>query len=348
MSKVKVGVVGLNFGKQIIETIREGDAEPYFEVAAVCRRDREKCDAVAAEYGVKAYYDIADLLADDEIPVIIDMTGPTGRAERLTAMIRAGKDVMTTKPFEQDSKAAAAVLAEARKLDRVIYLNSPAAVMNRDFATIRDWEEKYNLGRLVAGHHECWYKSVEKADGSWYDDPKQCPAAPVLRLGIYGINDMLQFFGEPEEVQLMETRLFTGRPTPDLARLSIKFKNGAIADTMDGWACQPGRSSMALTLYYENGTVMRNPTLLPNEQFNRGKGIYLCLLTKDDTDGMPTEVVRLQEHETSEFYAWEAFHTAVTTRKRPENETPDSVIVNGVRLLEAVARAAENGGVAKV
>jgi predicted dehydrogenase len=349
MRKLKVGLVGLNFGKQIIDKyLIGGPAEPYFELAAVCRRNKEKCDALASDYQVKAYYTIDEILADESLDVIIDMTGPGGRAARLSQMIRAGKDVMTTKPFEQDSAAAAQVLAEARELDRMIYLNSPAPVLNRDFATIRKWEEEYQLGRLVAGHNECWYKSVEQADGSWYDDPLQCPAAPILRLGIYGINDIVQFFDEPEEVQLMETRLFTGRPTPDLARLSIKFRSGAIVDTMDGWALQPGRDASSLILYYENGTVLRNPNLLPNTQFMTKRGTYLCLLTPDCEDGMPRETIRLKEHELSAFYAWEAFYKAVTTRERPANETPDQVIVNAIRLLEAAARAAQNGGFAKV
>lgn len=346
--RINVGLVGLNFGKHIIENmILKGAAEPYFRLAAVCRRDRAKCDAAAAAYGVKAYYAIEDLLADPLIPVIVDMTGPNGRAERIAQMIRAGKDVMTTKPFEQDSRAAAAVLAEARTLGRIVYLNSPAAVMNRDFELIRDWARRYGLGRLVAGHHECWYKSVEKADGSWYDDPAQCPAAPILRLGIYGVNDFVQFFGEPESVQVMESRLFTGRPTPDLARLSIKFVGGAMADSLAGWVCQPGRGAQSLTLYYESGTVFRNPIMLPGG-WNHPDGSYLCLVTKDSTDGMPQECVRLQAHELSSFYAWEAFHAAVTTRRRPEHETPDSAIVNAIRVLEAVKRASEQGGVAAV
>jgi predicted dehydrogenase len=348
MGKIKVGMVGLNFGRQIIDGhILSGPGEPFFELAAVCRRDKAKCDEVADKHGVKAYYDIDDLLADEDVPVIILMTGPNGRAAQLRRMIRAGKDVMTTKPFEQDSAAAASVLAEARELGRIIYLNSPAAVLNKDFATIREWERKYELGKLVGGHHECWYKSVEKADGSWYDDPEQCPAAPILRLGVYGLNDMLQFFGEPDEVMVMETRHFTGRPTPDMARLCVKFKDGAMIDTLDGWVHQPGRGAQSLTLYYENGTVYRNPPLL-GEDFSDTHRTKLCLVTKDSEDGMPTETVDLDGDEMSSFYAWEDFYKAVTTRERPENETPDEAIVNVIRVLEAVREASLGNGFAKV
>lgn len=348
MRKLKVAVVGLGFGHGFIrDQARQAGFASLFDICAVCDSNPGRLEAAQSTFQCVGYLDLAQLLAQEKLDAVFLFSGPNGRARIIRQIIRAGKDVMTTKPFEQDSHAAADVLAEARRLGCIVYLNSPAAVMNKDFETIRGWEKKYNLGRLVAGHHECWYKSVEQADGSWYDDPGQCPAAPILRLGIYGINDMVQFFGEPDEVQVMQTRLFTGRPTSDLARLCIKFKDGAMVDTMDGWVCQPGRGAQSLTLYYENGTVYRNPTMLPSH-WDAPVGTFLCVVTKDCEDGMPVESVRLKTDELSSFYAWDAFYKAVTTRERSANETPDSAIVNAVRILEAVRRAVENGGMAKV
>jgi predicted dehydrogenase len=170
VKKIKVGVVGLNFGKKMIDGhILQGSAKPYFVLGAVCQLDKEGCAAIAAEYGVKAYYSLDDLLADETIPVIILMTGPNGRADQLRKIIRAGKDCMTTKPFEIDPDEAASVLAEARELGRFIYLNSPCAVDSEDFKIINHWREKYELGMPVGGHHECWYKAVESPDGTRSD-----------------------------------------------------------------------------------------------------------------------------------------------------------------------------------
>jgi predicted dehydrogenase len=351
MKKIKVGVVGLNFGKKIIDTyITKGTAEPYFELAAVCERNAETCDAIAAEYGVKAYTSLDDLLVDDGIPVIILMTGPNGRADQLRKIIRAGKDCMTTKPFEIDPDEAESVLAEARELGRFIYLNSPCAAESEDFKMINHWRAKYDLGMPVGGHHECWYKAVESSDGTWYDDPSQCPSAPIFRLGIYGVNDMLRIFGEPEEIQVMQTRLFTGRPTPDYARMCIKFKSGAIVDTLDGWVVSPERQSTSMILYFEHGTIYRNPTMMPCDpvRANLLNHTYLCLCVGDDSDGMPVETVRIPNTELSQAYQWEIFYRAITTRKRPQGETPDVVIVNSLRILNAMKEAAETGNTVKV
>ncbi|MEM6885399.1 MAG: Gfo/Idh/MocA family oxidoreductase [Verrucomicrobiota bacterium] len=351
MHKIKVAVVGLSFGKKIIDHhIIRGEAEPYFELAAVCQLGRHQCDEIAAEYGVKAYYSLDDLLTDDDIPVIILMTGPNGRAELLRKIIRAGKDCMTTKPFETDPEEAASVLQEARELGRFVYMNSPCATDSTDFKIINEWREKYELGMPVGGHHECWYKAIEDADGSWYDDPDECPVAPVFRLGIYGVNDMLRIFGEPEEIQVMQTRLFTGRPTPDYARMAIKFKSGAMVDTLDGFVASPERQSTSMILYFEHGTIYRNPTMLPCDPVrgNIMDDTYLCVCTSDSRDGMPTEVVRVPNTELSQAYQWKVFYQAVTTRRRPGSETPDDIIVNSLRIIDAMKEAAETGNMTKV
>ncbi|WOO43198.1 Gfo/Idh/MocA family oxidoreductase [Rubellicoccus peritrichatus] len=345
--KVRAGLVGLNFGKLIIEEqIFNKPGSEFIELTSICDQDIELCEHLAKQYGVTAYYDLDELLEDDSIQAVILITGPSGRADLIRKIIRSGKDVMTTKPFEIDPVAAASVLEEARSLNRIIYLNSPSATNSRDFQIINRWREDYDLGMPVAGHHECWYKSIEDADGSWYDDPVRCPAAPILRLGIYGLNDMLKVFGEPESIQVMQTRLFTGRPTPDMARLSIKFKSGAIADTLDGWTISPERQSTSLTLYFENGTIYRNPTMMPCDPVRASihDHTYLCLCTADNDDGMPVETIRLPNVELSQAYQWNVFHQAVTTRIRPIDETPDSVIVNSLRVIASLKEASETGG----
>jgi predicted dehydrogenase len=131
--------------------------------------------------------------------------------------IRAGKHVMTTKPFELDPQAAANVLAEAKSLGMVVHLNSPPATRPGDIQQIFNWQREHDLGRPVSAQCQTWVSYREKPDGSWYDDPKRCPVAPIFRLGIYAINDLMFLFKNPRQVSVMHSRLFTQRPTPDHA-----------------------------------------------------------------------------------------------------------------------------------
>ena len=339
MKKIKIAVAGLGFGQSMVENhIVSGPGSEYFELAALCDQNPQRLDAAVKKFGVLGFPDLEELLKEKDIPAIGLFTGPVGRAEQIGKIIRAGKDVMTTKPFELDSKKADAVLLESARLGRTVHLNSPSATYSKDLEIIEAWKVKYGLGRVIAGRHECWYKSVEKADGSWYDNPDLCPAAPVFRLGIYGINDMMQIFGEPESVQVMQSRIFTGRPTPDIAQLTIRFSNGAIVSTLDGWCLQPPRGAESLAIYFENGTVFRGPALTENTE---GR-VTMCVVPAVNGNGLPSETVSVSREELSHSYQWEVFYKAIHGEK-PANPTPAEVIVNGIKVIEAMRRSQNSG-----
>jgi predicted dehydrogenase len=344
MKKIGAGLVGLNFGKFILDkAIVKGDGSPYFDLVAVCDLNRERVDAISREFHCAGHYSLNDLLEDPAVEVVILMTAPLGRAELISQIIHSGRDVITTKPFETDPEAAKEVLEEARRLGRFVYLNSPCATRSSDWELIDRWRRQYKLGRPVAGHFEAWHKSVEASDGTWYDDPDSCFVAPLLRLGIYGINDLVPLFGQPEQIQILESRIFTARPTADLARVQMKFPDGCLVELLNGFTMQPGRSEDSMILYFENGTIYRNPPLWVS---NYPSGMtYLCLVTPECRDGMPVETVRLPNYQCSRAYQWKTFHEAIRTRKRPASETPDQVIIDGVRLLNSIKEAAISGGV---
>jgi hypothetical protein len=147
--------------------------------------------------------------------------------------------------------------------------------------------------------------------------------------------------GEPESVQVMHSRFFTGRPTPDIAMMTLKFKNGCIAETLDGWCLQPGRGADSLTLYYEGGTVYRNPVLVGGLGFENGP-TRLCVVPASSENGAPVEEVAFDRRQLSHAYQWDTFHKAIHGESI-EHATPDSVIVNGIKVIEAMKRAQSSG-----
>lgn len=342
IKKIKVGLVGINFGNNVAKNkIINGAGGKYFELVALCDTQIEKCTCLAKEYGVKAYFAIEDLLNDPQIEAVILITGPIGRAKLIRQIIDAGKPIMTTKPFELNSAEAYEVLTYAKEKKVPVQMNSPAPSLSEDFKIIESWVEKYQLGRPICARHECWYKRVEEADGSWYDDPEQCPAAPIFRLGIYGINDMVRLLGAPESVQVTQSRIFTGRPTPDIALMTIKFKNGCIAETLDGWCLQPARGADSLVLYYENGTIHRNPVLIGGNGF-ASTNSKLCVIPAENADGKPAEVKEVNQDQLSNAYQWDVFYKTIQGEKI-ENETPIEKIVDSIKIIEAMKRSMKSG-----
>ena len=344
MTKINVGVVGLHFGHEIItDHLIAGGAAPYFRLIAVCDRIRSKSDEIAARYGVRACYDVADMLANPQLEAICLMTGPAGRARLIEQILNAGKHVMTTKPFEVDADAGLAVLRMARERGLAVHLNSPAPQLWPGLARIKQWEREFNLGRPIAARADVWSKYHETADGSWYDNPEQCPVAPIFRIGIYLINDLISIFGQPELVSVMHSRMATGRPTPDNAQLGIRFKSGALANVFASFSVDDGQRWLnPMTINYENGSVYCN--VLPNISDSPRNKPELTLVTRRDGKPVRRTVV---VHSGPEDYQWDAFYKAIRGEKI-ENETSSEQIASGVRVIEAMERADKSGRVEKV
>ncbi len=344
MSKIPIGIIGLNWGLSVIQDqILSGPASEHFELAAVCCKEREKVDVCAHAFGVRAYYDFEALLQDKSIPALGLMTGPFGRASLIRRAVEAGKHVMTTKPIEVDPDAALEVLRLARSLRRVVHLNSPTPLPSPDLAQILQWREELALGRPVAARADIWSNYREAADGSWYDDPEKCPVAPIFRLGIYLINDLIRLIGKPVTVSVMSARLFTGRPTPDNAQLSLTFENGAIANIFSSFCVNDAQWWLSsLTLNYENGTVYRN--VGPAKHGSPRERPEMAVVV--NRGGVPHSLTTVAEGST-EDYQWSAFHRAIQGEPLP-GEMSEEEIVTALRVIRTMARAEKSGRIEKV
>jgi predicted dehydrogenase len=338
-----IGFVGLGFGGYIADTLVTGPDGKFFTLAAVCDTDAARVAAYASRHGVKAYSSVDQLLADDDIPVVGLFSGPVGRAELLRRIIRAGKDVMTTKPFELDPAAARSVLEEARALGRVILVNSPPPEPPDYLKQIQRWQQEHALGQPVGCRGEMLVSYHEKADGRWLDDPAQCPAAPLFRIGIYSLNDLVRVFGRVDAVQVLGSRIRTGRPTADNAQLNLLFASGALGSLFASFCVDNGQHyANSLTLHYERGTISRN--VLPVD-YGRAEGASRLQLLAAPRPGV---LVRenWESAEISGSYPWRTLYEVITRRRAVT--MPIDEIVSAVEVVAAMARAERSGKTEKV
>lgn len=338
--KLPVVFVGLRFGRVLLDRVMCGEEGGAVRVAGVCDLDVDLARCVGGKFALKIYESLDAVLADPTIPAVVLLTPPGGRAALIRRCLSAGKDVMTTKPFERDPAAAAAVLAEARRAGRVVHVNSPGPA-SPDLVVIEKWIREHDLGRPVAARVEMLTSVREQADGTWYDDPQRCPLAPMFRIGIYAINDVVRLFGPARQVFAQSERLRTGRPTPDQAQLAIAFRDGGMASVLATFCCDDGsRYLNSLLLHCERGTIHRNlDPVMPWCAADR----YTARLSLVKGDGASRHLVETRdEAERSGAYRWEEFVAAVRQR-RPLGEADSAAIVNGLRVVEAMAESERTG-----
>lgn len=338
MEKINIGVVGLNFGKSIIKEIVHGSGREFFQLAAVCDKDTNKANVVGDEYDVKSYSEISCLLESQEIQVIGLFTGPAGRSDLIRKIIRSGKNVVTTKPFELNSNETVKVLKEAENLGKIICLNSPSPVLSEDLLTIVNWCREYNLGKPVGCRSEWWASSRTRTSqegkinrGKWYDDPQLCPVAPIFRIGIYMINDIVRLFGRASEVQILQSRLFTGKKTSDNAQMGILFQNGAIANiyaSFVGSYNSPAYRKMIIN--YENGNIIVDRSIYKKE-------CKLTLKTKDN-NGNIIKIPRIVKDVSGE-YQWKEFYRMFSQETDYDISSYYNNIIESIKIIEAMTKA---------
>lgn len=339
--RIPIAVVGLNFGRHIVRQLVENPADGLFQIAAVCDQNRDRADAVAQKMGVRACYDLDEVLADDDIPAVGLFVGPVGRADMIRRCVDAGKDVLTTKPFETNPQAALEVLQYAETRGRIVHLNSPSPLLPPDLAQIRAWREEFDLGRPVGARADVWVPYHESEDGSWYDDPQKCPVAPIFRLGVYLINDLARIFGSASRVQVLHSRLITRRPTPDNAQLGILFENGALANIFASFCINDGDHYRdGLTLNFQNGTIYRS---VGPQRSSRAAELSLVM----NADNGRTIAAQSIAASASGAYQWDAFARAVRGESL-ENVVSPHEVVAGLQIIDAMARADAGSGVAEV
>lgn len=326
MEKIKCVVVGLNFGKWVIDNeLLEGKGKDYIDFYGVCDLNQQKAQEFAQKYGVKYYAEYDQVLADQDVEAVILITGPIGRAALVKKAILAKKPVMTTKPFDISSQQTLEVLRLAEKEKIPVFMNSPTPVAKDEIRVIENWIRKYNLGRPVSYYAETYCSYWEQPDGSWYDDPKKCPVAPIYRLGIYLLNDLCRFFSPAEKIQVLQSRLHTKRPTVDNAQLSILHKDGTIGTVFASFCIddlQYYRCSMQL--HFEKGTIYKNvgPKV--------GEEISMQLVTNQD--GVMKQIEQRVVNEGA-GYLWDVFYQGVRNTLDTPTISPEQV-ASVIRIIE--------------
>lgn len=113
LEPVRVGVIGAG---DISEVYLNGlNRSTALELRKIATRSPQSAQAAAAKYGAEAA-SVADLLADDAIELVVNLTPGVAHEEINAAIIESGKHVHSEKPFALSRQAASelVVLAERR------------------------------------------------------------------------------------------------------------------------------------------------------------------------------------------------------------------------------------------
>ncbi|MDZ4717108.1 MAG: Gfo/Idh/MocA family oxidoreductase [Roseiflexaceae bacterium] len=192
----KIGIIGCgNISGIYLENGKVFDA---IDIVAVADIDMDRAIARAAEYGVPRACSVAELLADPEIQIVINLTIPAAHAEVAMQVVAAGKSVYNEKPLSVTREDGKKLLALAKEKGVRVGC-APDTFLGGGIQTCRKLIDDGWIGRPVAAVAFMPSHGPE----SWHPNPSffyQVGGGPMFDMGPYYLTTLVNLIGPVKRV----------------------------------------------------------------------------------------------------------------------------------------------------
>ncbi|MAC81386.1 MAG: oxidoreductase [Rhodobacteraceae bacterium] len=264
MSKtLGIGVIGC--GNISAAYMRLSPLFAGIEMRACADMNPEAARLRADEFALRAET-VKDLLAADDIDIIVNLTVPKAHFAVSKAILEAGKHVYSEKPFVLSIEEGAALKAIAETKGLRVG-SAPDTFLGGAHQFARHLIDAGAVGRIASG--TCFVQSPGME--MWHPNPDfffQPGGGPILDLGPYYISNLVQLLGPVKRVTAMSSkarakRTITSQPrfgetipvgTPTTIHAILGFASGAQVTYCASWdVWEHGHSNMEL--YGLDGTL---------------------------------------------------------------------------------------------
>jgi predicted dehydrogenase len=261
---VKVGVIGC--GKISGIYLQNGAVFDDIEMVACSDLVLERAETQAEAYGVPKACTLEELLADEEIEIVLNLTVPFVHAEVSMAALEAGKHVYTEKPLAVSREDGRRMLEAAGERDLLLGC-APDTFLGGGLQTCRKAIDEGTIGAPVA----VAALMLNHGPEDWHPNPDflyQPGAGPMFDLGPYYLAALTTLMGPVRRVTgsarvTFPVRTITSDPqtgtsitvnTPTHVAGVMDFESGAVGTlvtSFDVWSEKQSR----IDLYGTEGTL---------------------------------------------------------------------------------------------
>ena len=266
MDRVKIGVIGCgNISPIYLTNLTR--VFKNVEVKYVADRIHERAVKRSEEYGPKAV-SVAELLADPEIEIVLNITNPDQHTIVNRQILAAGKSAHSEKPFNGFLDDAKELMEIAEKKGLRIG-GAPDTFLGAGIQTCRKLIDDGFIGEPIAGNAFMLCHGHE----SWHPDPefyyKKC-AGPMFDMGPYYITALVSLLGPVKRTvgftkKTFPTRKITSEPkygtiidvdVPTHVAGTMEFANGATVQLTTSFDVWGARSLPCIEIYGTEGTLV--------------------------------------------------------------------------------------------
>lgn len=172
---------------------------PDLDVRFVADLDAERARTQAEAFGVPGSGSVEQLLADDGVEIVVNLTIPAAHAEVAAAALEAGKHVWNEKPIALDTDSARKLLEVAERTGRRV-ATAPDTFLGAGLQSSLRLVAGGSIGSPLSAHTMMLSPGPE----SWHPSPDflfAVGAGPLYDIGPYYLTALAQFFGPVHRVQ---------------------------------------------------------------------------------------------------------------------------------------------------
>lgn len=217
-------------------------AQSAGNLVAVYGRNREKADAFAAQYGINAYTDIAEMIAREQVDVCLVCTPHPAHREVTVPALEAGAHVLVEKPLAASLEDCDAMIEAARKAGRFLgtisqrrFYESSARV-KQAILDGKIGNPALGIAQLYGWRSKEYYES-DPWRGKWATEG----GGVMVNQAPHQLDLLLWYMGEVESVFGVWANV--NHPfieVEDTALAIIRFKNGGLGNVILSNSQKPG------------------------------------------------------------------------------------------------------------
>lgn len=239
---MRIAIVGCGFVADYY--LKTMPLHPELKLVGVMDRNPERASHFSSYHAVPAYSSLEELLADDQVETVINLTNPRSHYEVSKAALEAGKHVYSEKPLAMEFSQAKELIELAKQKN--LYLSAaPCSLLNETAQTL--WkalrEEVVGKVRLVYAEmddglvHRFAYQKWKSESGIPWPYKDEFEVGCTIEHAGYVLTWLAGFLGPAETVTAFSSCLIPDKKTdipldnnaPDFSVACIKYASGVVA-----------------------------------------------------------------------------------------------------------------------
>lgn len=211
------------------------------KLTGICGRSKERADKLAAQFNVKAFYSLDDMLKDPGIDVVNICLPNHLHHDAVLKCAAAGKHVLTEKPPAMTLRETDAMIEACRKAG-VKFGCTVQCRVRKAIQAIKGAVDSGRFGKLLhADAYMKWFRGTEYYQSDAWRSSRKSGAGVTVQHAFHYI-DLLQYLmGPGQQVEARMTNL--AHPSVDIEDTLlafVRFANGAQGVVQASTALWPG------------------------------------------------------------------------------------------------------------